>query len=146
MGVSQQSQRRWKSHSKQIRLVAQGYSQQEGIDYDETFVPVARLESIQILLAYASFKKFKLFQMNVKSTFLNGLIKEEIFVKQPLGFEIHPIPIMFLNFPKLYVVLNKLPNLGMNAYAPSLLKMIFSRVRLTLLYLQRNLIPVFLLF
>ncbi|XP_070022817.1 uncharacterized protein [Nicotiana sylvestris] len=68
------------------RLVAQGYSQQEGVDYDETFAPVARLESIQILLAYASFEGFKLFQMNVKSAFLNGFIEEEIYVKQPPGF------------------------------------------------------------
>ncbi|XP_070029661.1 uncharacterized mitochondrial protein AtMg00820-like [Nicotiana sylvestris] len=58
------------------RLVAQGYSQQEGVDYDETFAPVARLESIRILQAYASFKGFSLFQMDVKSDFLNGFIEE----------------------------------------------------------------------
>ncbi|XP_070008331.1 putative mitochondrial protein AtMg00820 [Nicotiana tabacum] len=63
------------------RLVAQGYSQQEGVDYDETFTPVARLESIRILLVYASFKGFRLFQMDVKSAFLNGFIEEEVFVK-----------------------------------------------------------------
>ncbi|XP_060182251.1 uncharacterized protein LOC132611913 [Lycium barbarum] len=62
---------------------AQGYSQQEGVDYDETFAPVGRIESIRIFLAYASFKKFKLFQMDVKSTFLNGFIEEEVYVKQP---------------------------------------------------------------
>nr|XP_033514218.1 uncharacterized protein LOC117278892 [Nicotiana tomentosiformis] len=59
------------------KLVAQGYSQQEGVDYDETFALVARLESIQILLAYVSFKWFKLFQMDVKSAFLNGFIDGE---------------------------------------------------------------------
>ena len=60
------------------RLVAQGYNQQEGIDYDETFAPVARLEAIRILLAYAAHKNFKLYQMDVKSAFLNGFINEEV--------------------------------------------------------------------
>ncbi|GJU82079.1 retrovirus-related pol polyprotein from transposon TNT 1-94 [Tanacetum coccineum] len=68
------------------RLVAQGYNQQEGIDYDETYAQVARLESIRILLAYACALDFKLFQMDVKSAFLNGFINEEVYVAQPPGF------------------------------------------------------------
>ncbi|GJY36256.1 retrovirus-related pol polyprotein from transposon TNT 1-94 [Tanacetum coccineum] len=68
------------------RLVAQGYNQQEGIDYDETYASVARLESIRILLAYACALDFKLFQMDVKSAFLNGFINEEVYVAQPSGF------------------------------------------------------------
>ncbi|GJS46516.1 retrovirus-related pol polyprotein from transposon TNT 1-94 [Tanacetum coccineum] len=68
------------------RLVAQGYNQQEGIDYDETYAPVARLESIRILLAYACALDFKLFQMDVKSAFLNDFINEKVYVAQPLGF------------------------------------------------------------
>ncbi|GJV99974.1 retrovirus-related pol polyprotein from transposon TNT 1-94 [Tanacetum coccineum] len=68
------------------RLVAQGYNQQEGIDYDETYAPVARLESIRILLAYACALDFKLFQMDVKIAFLNGFINEEVYVAQPPGF------------------------------------------------------------
>ncbi|GJS72156.1 retrovirus-related pol polyprotein from transposon TNT 1-94 [Tanacetum coccineum] len=68
------------------RLVAQGYNQQEGIDYDETYAPVARLESIRILLAYACALNFKLYQMDVKSAFLNGFINEEVYVAQPPGF------------------------------------------------------------
>ncbi|GJT57193.1 retrovirus-related pol polyprotein from transposon TNT 1-94 [Tanacetum coccineum] len=68
------------------RLVAQGYNQQEGIDYDETYAPVARLESIRILLAYACALDFRLFQMDVKSAFLNGFINEEVYVAQPPGF------------------------------------------------------------
>ena len=71
------------------RLVAQGFSQVEGIDFEETFAPVARLEAIRILLAFAASKGFKLFQMDVKSAFLNGFIEEEVYVKQPPGFE-HP--------------------------------------------------------
>ncbi|GKA83181.1 retrovirus-related pol polyprotein from transposon TNT 1-94 [Tanacetum coccineum] len=66
--------------------IAQGYNQQEGIDYDETYAPVARLESIRILLAYACALDFKLFQMDVKSAFLNGFINEEVYVAQPPGF------------------------------------------------------------
>nr|GEU58298.1 retrovirus-related Pol polyprotein from transposon TNT 1-94 [Tanacetum cinerariifolium] len=68
------------------RLVAQGYNQQEGIDYDETYAPVARLESIRILLAYICALDFKIFQMDVKSAFLNSFINEEVSVAQPLGF------------------------------------------------------------
>ncbi|GJS75211.1 retrovirus-related pol polyprotein from transposon TNT 1-94 [Tanacetum coccineum] len=69
-----------------VRLVAQGYNQQEGIDYDKTYAPVARLESIRILLAYACALDFKLFQMDMKSAFLNSFINEEVYVAQPLGF------------------------------------------------------------
>ncbi|GKG30284.1 retrovirus-related pol polyprotein from transposon TNT 1-94, partial [Tanacetum coccineum] len=68
------------------RLVAQGYNQQEGIDYDETYAPVARLEYIRILLAYACALDFRLFQMDVESAFLNGLINDEVYVAQPSGF------------------------------------------------------------
>ncbi|KAK1629876.1 hypothetical protein QYE76_004191 [Lolium multiflorum] len=69
------------------RLVAQGFSQVEGIDFGETYAPVARLESIRILLSYASHHNFKLQQMDVKSAFLNGPLHEEVYVKQPPGFE-----------------------------------------------------------
>nr|GEV42799.1 retrovirus-related Pol polyprotein from transposon TNT 1-94 [Tanacetum cinerariifolium] len=68
------------------RLVAQGYNQQEGIDYDETYASVASLESIRILLAYACALDFKLFQMDVKSAFVNGFINEEVYLAQPPGF------------------------------------------------------------
>ncbi|GKC75886.1 putative ribonuclease H-like domain-containing protein [Tanacetum coccineum] len=69
------------------RLVAQGYTQEEGIDYDEVFAPVARIEAIRLFLAYASFKDFMVYQMDVKSAFLYGKIKEEVYVCQPPGFE-----------------------------------------------------------
>ncbi|KAK9073356.1 hypothetical protein SSX86_007680 [Deinandra increscens subsp. villosa] len=69
------------------RLVVQGYVQEEGIDYDEVFAPVARLEAIRIFLAYAAFKDFQVFQMDVKSAFLYGLLEQEVYVKQPPGFE-----------------------------------------------------------
>ena len=71
------------------RLVAQGYSQEERIDFEETFAPVARLEAIRILLAFAVSQSVKIFQMDVKSAFLNRYIKEEVYVEQPPGFEDH---------------------------------------------------------
>jgi hypothetical protein len=69
------------------RLVAQGYTQIEGVDFDETFAPVARLESIRILLSIACHLDFKLYQMDVMSAFLNGVLQEEVYVEQPKGFQ-----------------------------------------------------------
>ncbi|GJZ01733.1 putative ribonuclease H-like domain-containing protein [Tanacetum coccineum] len=69
------------------RLVAQGYTQEEVIDYDEVFAPVARIEAIMLFLAYASFKDFVVYQMDVKSAFLYGKIEEEVYVCQPPGFK-----------------------------------------------------------
>ncbi|GJW35673.1 putative ribonuclease H-like domain-containing protein [Tanacetum coccineum] len=69
------------------RLVAQGYTQEEGINYDEVFALVARIEAIRLFLAYASYMGFIVYQMDVKSAFLYGTIKEEVYVCQPLGFE-----------------------------------------------------------
>nr|GEY21486.1 putative ribonuclease H-like domain-containing protein [Tanacetum cinerariifolium] len=69
------------------RLVAQGHTQEEGIDYKEVFAPVARIEAIRLFLAYASLIGFMVYQMDVKSAFLYGTIKEEVYVCQPLGFE-----------------------------------------------------------
>ncbi|GJT84147.1 ribonuclease H-like domain-containing protein [Tanacetum coccineum] len=68
------------------RLVAQGFRQEEGIDYDEVFAPVARIEAIRLFLAFASFMGFPVYQMDVKSAFLYGTIKEEVYVHQPPGF------------------------------------------------------------
>jgi hypothetical protein len=69
------------------RLVTQGFSQVEGIDFRDTFAPVARLEAFRILLAFVASRGFKLYHMNVKNTFLNSVIHEEVYVRQPLGFE-----------------------------------------------------------
>jgi hypothetical protein len=73
-------------------LVAKGYSQVKGLNFIETFAPVARLESIRMLLTYATHYSFKLYQMDVKGAFLNGLIKEEVYVEQPLDFESEEYP------------------------------------------------------
>ncbi|GKA49001.1 putative ribonuclease H-like domain-containing protein, partial [Tanacetum coccineum] len=69
------------------RLVAQGYTQEDGIDYDKVFAPVARIEAIRLFLVYASFMGFIIYQMDMKSAFLYGTIEEEVYVCQPPGFE-----------------------------------------------------------
>ncbi|GJT56642.1 retrovirus-related pol polyprotein from transposon TNT 1-94 [Tanacetum coccineum] len=68
------------------RLVAKGYNQQEGIDFKESFAPVARLEAVRLFVAYAAHKSFPIYQMDVKTTFLNGPLKEEVYVNQPDRF------------------------------------------------------------
>nr|GFA08647.1 retrovirus-related Pol polyprotein from transposon TNT 1-94 [Tanacetum cinerariifolium] len=68
------------------RLVARGYRQEEGIDFEESFAPVARLEAIQIFLAYAAHRNMVVYQMDVKTTFLNGNLREDVYVSQPDGF------------------------------------------------------------
>jgi hypothetical protein len=93
---------KWVFHNKQdehgvvtrnkVRLVVKGYSQVKGLDFDETFAPVSRFESIHILLAYATHHCFKLYQINVKSAFLNGHVKEKVYVEQPLDFEDEEYP------------------------------------------------------
>ena len=91
------------------RLVAQGYTQVEGIDNEETFAPVAWLEAIRITLAYASYKNYKLFQMDVKSAFLNGFIDEEVYVEQPPGFVDHVHPNFVFKLDKALYGLKQAP-------------------------------------
>ena len=71
------------------RFVARGFSQKEGIDYEETFAPVARYTSIRMIISLASILGWKLHQMDVKTAFLNGKIEQEVYVEQPKGFIIH---------------------------------------------------------
>ena len=72
--------------------MAKGCNQEERIDYEETYAPIARLEAIRMLLAFASIMGIKLYQMDVKSAFLNGFIREEVYVDQPTGFENLDLP------------------------------------------------------
>jgi hypothetical protein len=97
------------------RLVAKGYAQVTGLDFEETFAPVARLESIRILLAYVAHHSFRLFQMDVKSAFLNGPIKEEVYVEQPPGFEDDRYPDHVLSSLRRSMDLSKPQEHGMNA-------------------------------
>jgi hypothetical protein len=91
MFCSKQDERGVVTRNK-ARLVVKGYSQVEGLNFEETFALVASLESIHILLAYVTHHDFKLYQIDVKNAFLNGPIKEKIYVEQPPGFEDQEYP------------------------------------------------------
>jgi hypothetical protein len=91
MFCSKQDERGVVTRNK-ARLVVKGYSQVEGLNFEETFALVASLESIYILLAYVTHHDFKLYQIDVKNAFLNGPIKEKIYVEQPPGFEDQEYP------------------------------------------------------
>jgi hypothetical protein len=95
--------------SNKAHLVAQGCSQVEGIDFGETFAPVAHLKGIIILLAIAASKRFKLYQMDVKNIFLNGVIQEKVFVRQPPGFENLKYPNRVYKFLKALYGLKQAP-------------------------------------
>jgi hypothetical protein len=92
MGVKNKEGEKGELVRNKSRLVAQGYGQKVEIDYEGTFPPVARLEAIRILLTFSVAKGFKLYQMNVKSAFLNGVLEEVVYVRQPLGFESEKYP------------------------------------------------------
>jgi hypothetical protein len=91
------------------RLVVQEFSQKEGIDYEETFAPVARLEAIRILLAFFVAKGFKLHQMDAKSAFLNGVLEEEVYVRQPPRFESEKYPHLVYKLRKVLYGLKQAP-------------------------------------
>ncbi|KAD4177966.1 hypothetical protein E3N88_26557 [Mikania micrantha] len=109
------------------RLVVQGFSQEEGIDYDETFAPVARLEAIRLFLAYAALHKLKVFQMDVKSAFLYGTIKEEVYVCQPPGFEDNKHPDWVYKLDKALYGLKQAPRAWYDTLSTFLLKNNFTR-------------------
>ena len=122
------------------RLVAQGYNQEEGIDYDETFAPVARMEAIRILISFATFMGFKLYQMDVKSAFLNGDLKEEVYVKQPPGFEDAELPNHVFRLNKALYGLKQAPRAWYERLSKFLLKNGFKRGKIdnTLFLLKRE--------
>ena len=108
---------KWVFHNKQDEhgVVTRNKARVAGLDFKETFAPVARLESIRILLAYAAHHSFRLFQMDVKSAFLNGPIKEEAYVEQPLGFEDDRYSTMCISSLRCSMDLSKPQEHGMNA-------------------------------
>ena len=109
------------------RLVVQGYNQEEGIDYDETFAPVARIEAIRLLIAFASHMEFTLYQMDVKSVFLNGLLQEEVFVKQPPCFENNVFPDQVYKLDKALYGLKQAPRAWYDRLSKFLLSHGYSR-------------------
>jgi hypothetical protein len=109
-----------------------------GLDFEETFAPVARLESIRILLAYAAHHSFMLFQMDVKSAFLNGPIKEEVYVEQPPALRMTGIPTMYISSLRCSMDLSKPQEHGMNALEISLFRMLSRLGMSILLFSQRH--------
>ncbi|GJS57892.1 putative ribonuclease H-like domain-containing protein [Tanacetum coccineum] len=109
------------------RLVAQGYTQEEGIDYDEVFAPVARIEAIRLFLAYASFMNFVVYQMDVKSAFLYGKIEEEVYVCQPPGFEDLEFPNKVYKVEKALYGLHQAPRAWYETLSTYLLENRFQR-------------------
>ncbi|GJV09942.1 putative ribonuclease H-like domain-containing protein [Tanacetum coccineum] len=109
------------------RLVAQGHRQEEGIDYDEVFAPVARIEAIRLFLAYASYMDFTVYQMDVKSAFLYGTIEEEVYVNQPPGFEDPEFPIKVYKVEKALYGLHQAPKAWYETLSTYLLENGFRR-------------------
>nr|GEV63068.1 hypothetical protein [Tanacetum cinerariifolium] len=108
-------------------IVAQGHTQEEGIDYEEVFAPVAMIEAIRLFLAYASFIGFMVYQMDVKSTFLYGTIKEEVYVCQPIGFEDPDYPDKVYKVVKALYGLHQAPRAWYETLANYLLENGFQR-------------------
>ncbi|KAJ9541256.1 hypothetical protein OSB04_027762 [Centaurea solstitialis] len=109
------------------RLVAQGYTQEEGIDYDDVFAPIARIEAIRLFLAFASYKGFKVYQMDVKSAFLYGTIDEEVYVSQPPGFEDPDYPDRVYKLRKALYGLHQAPRAWYDTLSTYLLENKFER-------------------
>ncbi|KAJ9553579.1 hypothetical protein OSB04_017624 [Centaurea solstitialis] len=109
------------------RLVAQGYTQEEGIDYDDVFAPVARIEAIRLFLAFALYKRFKVYQMDVKSAFLYGKIEEEVYVCQPPGFEDPKFPDKVYKLRKALYGLHQAPRAWYDTLSTYLLENQFER-------------------
>ncbi|GJT21651.1 putative ribonuclease H-like domain-containing protein [Tanacetum coccineum] len=121
------------------RLVAQGYTQEEGIDYDEVFAPVARIEAIRLFLAYASFKDFVVYQMDVKSAFLYGKIEEEVYVYQPSGFEDLDVPDRVYKVKKALYGLHQAPRAWYETLSTYLLDNRFQRGKIDkTLFIKRH--------
>ncbi|GJX02058.1 putative ribonuclease H-like domain-containing protein [Tanacetum coccineum] len=104
------------------RLVAQGHRQEEGIDYDEVFTPVARIEAIRLFLAFASYMGFMVYQIDVKSAFLYGEIDEEVYVTQPKGFEDPYFPKHVYKVVKALYGLHQAPRACQDKYVQDMLK------------------------
>ncbi|GKB24121.1 putative ribonuclease H-like domain-containing protein [Tanacetum coccineum] len=121
------------------RLVAQGYTQEEGIDYDEVFAPVSRIEAIRLFLAYASFKDFMVYQMDVKSAFLYGKIEEEVYVCQPPGFEDPDFPDRVYKVEKALYGLHQAPKAWYETLSTYLLDNRFQRGKIDkTLFIRRD--------
>ncbi|GKE64452.1 putative ribonuclease H-like domain-containing protein, partial [Tanacetum coccineum] len=121
------------------RLVVQGYIQEGGIDYDDVFAPVTRIEAIRLFLAYASFKDFMVYQIDVKSAFLYGKIEEEVYVCQPLGFEDPDFPDIVYKVENALYGLHQAPRAWYETLSTYLLDNEFQREKIdNILFIRRD--------
>nr|GEV21966.1 hypothetical protein [Tanacetum cinerariifolium] len=121
------------------RLVARGYRQEEGIDFEESFAPVARLEAIRIFLAYAAHKNMVVYQMDVKTAFLNGNLREEVYVSQPDGFVDQDNPNYVYKLKKALYGLKQAPRAWYDMLSSFLISQDFSKDSVDLtLFIYRN--------
>ena len=119
--------------------MAQGYNQEEGIDYEETYALASRLEAICLLLAYGCSKNFKLYQMDVKSVFLNGYISEEVYVSQPPYFENYEFPNHVFKLKRALYGLKQAPRAWYDRLSKFLLEQGYSRGKVdTTLFIKRQ--------
>ncbi|GKE17525.1 putative ribonuclease H-like domain-containing protein, partial [Tanacetum coccineum] len=124
---------------KKSRLVAQRYTQEEGIDYDEVFTPVAIIEAIRLFLAYASFKDFVVYQMDVKSAFIYGKIEEEVYVCQPPEFKDPDFPDRVYKVEKALYGLHQAPRAWYETLSTYLLNNRFQRGKINkTLFIRRD--------
>ncbi|GKE50027.1 retrovirus-related pol polyprotein from transposon TNT 1-94 [Tanacetum coccineum] len=112
---------------RKSRLVAKGYKQEEGIDFEESFAPVGRLEAVRMFVAYAAHKNFTIFQIDVKITFLNGLLKEEVYVSQPDGFVYPDFPDHVYRLKKALYGLKQAPRAWYDKLSSFLIKHHFTK-------------------
>ncbi|GKF05956.1 retrovirus-related pol polyprotein from transposon TNT 1-94 [Tanacetum coccineum] len=110
------------------RLVAKGYRQEEGIDFEDSFAPIAQIEAIRIFIANAASKNITIYQMDVKTTFLNGELKEEVYVSQPKGFVDPNHPTHIYRLKNAIYGLNEAPRAWYNTLSMFLLENKFSMV------------------
>ena len=120
------------------RLDTKGYSQEQGIDFDETFSPVARLEAIRIFLAYDVHVKFKVYQKNVQSAFLNGELEKEVYVQKPLGFEDPDFPDFVCRLFKALYGLNQALRTWYDTLSQFLIENHFTRGTTDKIHFHRN--------
>ena len=121
------------------RLIAQGYTQEEGIDYEDVFAPVARLKAIRLFLAYSAYMNFTVYQMDVKCAFLYGVIDEEVYVQQPPGFEDKEFPHKVMKLDKALYGLHQAPRKWYETLSSHLMQNGFKRGRIDqTLFLKRK--------
>ena len=138
MGIQKQMDETNVVTRNKARLVAKGYYQEEGIDFDETFAPVTNLEAIRIFLAYVAHANFKVYQMDVKSAFLNGELEEEVYVQQPPSFEDLDLPDFVYRIFKAQYVLKQSPRAWYDTLSQFLIENHFTRGKIDKTLFHRN--------